>query len=282
MKLSNLATASANLRWMTAAASANLGLVAAAHYAVQRVRMQIAPPAAQVRLHSKHARHPLYARSGTSDIDVYEQVFLWREYQCLDSVRDASLVVDCGANVGFASAYFLSRFPSANVIAIEPDADNFAQMERNLAPYGKRVLALRTGVWSHPARLVISSDSWGDDREWARTVREARPEENGMEAVDIGTLLARSGQQRISILKIDIEGAEKVVFGVPCPWLRHVDNLVIELHNRECEAIFYRAIADAGFAVSKWKGAQLTVCTRPKRAGFRCADALLPACRPSD
>jgi FkbM family methyltransferase len=265
MKLDALASASANLGWMAAAASTNLGWMAAAHYAVQRVRMQVAAPPGQLRLYSKHARHPLYARSGTSDIDVYEQVFLWREYQCLDALREASLVVDCGANVGFSSAYFLSRFPTANVIAIEPDTANFAQMERNLAPYAGRVLALRTGIWSHPARLVISSESWGDDREWARTVREARPDESGgMDAVDIETLLARNGQQRISILKIDIEGAEKVVFGAPCPWLRYVDNIVIELHGQECEAIFSRAIAGAGFAISKSKtGGDLTVCTRP-------------------
>jgi FkbM family methyltransferase len=264
-KLETLASASANLRWMAAAASTNLGWMAAAHYAVQRVRMQVAPRPGELRLYSKHARHPLYARSGTSDIDVYEQVFLWREYQCLDAVREASLVVDCGANVGFSAAYFLSRFPAAQVIAIEPDPGNFAQLELNLAPYGERVVALRTGLWSHPARLVMSSDSWGDDREWARTVREARPDESGgMEALDIATVLAQSGRQRISILKIDIEGAERVVFGVPCPWLAHVDNIVIELHGRECEAAFTGAIAGAGFTVSKSKvGGDLTVCTRP-------------------
>lgn len=264
MKLDALAAASNNLRWMTAAASANLGWMAAAHYAVQRVRMQVAPRPGELRLYSKHALHPLYARAGTSDIDVYEQVFLWREYQCLDAVREAPLVVDCGANVGFSAAYFLSRFSAARVIAIEPDPGNFAQLERNLAPYGERVVAMRTGIWSHPARLVMSSDPWGDDREWARTVREARPEETGgMEAIDIATVLARSGHGRISILKIDIEGAEKVVFGAPCPWLKDVDNIVIELHGRECAAVFSKAIAGAGFTVSLSKvGGDLTVCTR--------------------
>ncbi len=53
-----------------------------------------------------------------------------------------------------------------------------------------------------------------------------------------------------------------MVFGVPCPWLRYVDNIAIELHDRECEAVFAKAIAGAGFAVSKWKCADLTVCTQ--------------------
>jgi FkbM family methyltransferase len=254
-------------------ASANLGLTAAAHYALQRVRMQLRPPA-QVRLYSRHAQHALYARAGTSDLDVYRQIFVHREYRCLDAVRDAALVVDCGANVGYSAAYFLSRFPAATVVAIEPDPGNFAQMQRNLAPYGARVLGLRTALWSHPARLVISSESWGDNKEWARTVRDALPgESGGMEAVDVETLLARRGRQRISILKIDIEGAEKVVFGAPCPWLRDVDNLVIELHTRECEAVFFKAIAGAGFTVSTCD--ELTVCTRP--SGYRAAAQQLNA-----
>ena len=263
MKLDALAAASNHIRWKTAAASANLGWPAAAHYAVQRVRT-LAGPSRELRLYSRHALHPLLARSGTSDIDVYEQVFLWRGYQCLDHVREAPLVVDCGANVGFSSAYFLSRFPDARVVAIEPDPGNFAQLERNLAPYGGRALALRTGVWSHPARLVMSTDPWGDGREWARTVREARPDEaGGMDAIDIGTVLAQSGHERIAILKIDIEGAEKVVFGVPCPWLAQVDNIVIELHTKECEAVFARAIEGAGFDVRISKpGGELTVCSR--------------------
>jgi FkbM family methyltransferase len=242
------------------AAIENLGILPAAHYAVQRLRARLVPPV-EFRVYSKHARHPLRIRAKTSDIDVFRQLFVHREYRCLDGVRDADLVIDCGANVGFASAYFLSRHPGATVIAVEPDEGNFRQLQRNLAPYSTQARALHTGIWSHPTGLVMSEEPHGDNREWAYTVREARNgEKPAMWATDIGTLLAESGHERISILKIDIEGAEKVVFDAPCPWLGKVDNLVIELHGAPCEASFFKAIQGEGFAVSTCD--ELTVCKR--------------------
>lgn len=50
-----------------------------------------------------------------------------------------TLVVDCGANVGYSSMYFLDRFKGCEVVSIEPDRNNFEVMESNLAHYGSRV-----------------------------------------------------------------------------------------------------------------------------------------------
>jgi FkbM family methyltransferase len=215
-------------------------------------------------VYSKHARYPLWVRSHTSDLAVFRQIFVHREYRCLDAVPGARVVIDCGANVGYSAAYFLSRYPAARLIAVEPDEGNFHQLERNLAPYGSRTLCLHTGVWGRCTGLVMSDEPFGDNREWARTVREAHPGERAtMAAVDIGTLLARTGEERISILKIDIEGAEEAVFRALCPWLDRVDNLVIELHGPACEKAFFEAIRAHGFVVSACD--ELTVCTRSSK-----------------
>jgi FkbM family methyltransferase len=210
-------------------------------------------------------------RAGTSDVDVFTQILVDREYRCLDAVENAGLVVDCGANVGYSAAYFLTRFPEAFVVAVEPDPGNFEMLVRNLAPYEGRARPMHTGVWSHPAGLAISEEKFGDGREWAVRVREARAGERPvMMATDIATLLAGSGYSRISILKVDVEGAEQVIFaGRPGAWLDLVDNLVIELHGAECERVFNRAIADRGFYVSRCD--ELTVCTRSNPAALRRA-----------
>ncbi len=56
-------------------------------------------------------------------------------------------------------------------------------------------------------------------------------------AVDIASVLEASGHERISVLKIDIEGAEAAVFdGNVQPWLRRVDCLLIEIHGETCNA----------------------------------------------
>lgn len=240
----------------------DVGLAPAIVNKLKLLRHRFLPSDTPFRLSSKHAQFPVTCRPNTSDADVFWQIFRAREYRCLDDVRSAELIIDCGANVGYSAAYFLSRFPSAYVMAIEPDPGNFAVLEANLAPYGGRYRAICSAVWSKPVGLVLSEVSSGDGREWGRQVREVRGDERpSMVALDIGTLLKDSGFPRISILKIDIEGAEAEVFSSNYEhWIGQIDNLVIELHNDQCRSNFERAIAGQEFIVSECD--DLTVCKR--------------------
>ena len=89
------------------------------------------------------------------------------------------------------------------------------------------------------------------------------------EALDIPEILRRSGRDRISILKMDIEGSECVVFAAPnvSTWLSRVDCLAVELHDDthfgRCTDIFSRAIIDQGFSLSRSR--ELTVARRRSR-----------------
>ena len=157
-----------------------------------------AKPGSRLTVSTPLALHPLAMRAHTSDMFVFTQIFSHREYECLDHVDEASLIVDCGANVGYSSAYFLSRFPKAHLIAIEPDPNNFAVLKENLKPYGKRSTAILAGVWSSMTGLVISHPRLGAREEWGVTVRPARAdEEPQIMAVDLGTVLEESNFDRI-------------------------------------------------------------------------------------
>jgi len=223
-----------------------------------------------LRLTTELARHALQCRPGTSDLNVFHQVFVERAYACLDEIRDVQLILDCGANVGYSTAYLLSRFPASHVIAIEPDPGNFALLRGNLAPYGDSVKLLRSAVWSHPTGLVLSRAPYRDGMEWARQVRECQPgEDPELLGVDISTILRQFPDQRISILKMDIEGSEGVVFGSNYqPWIGLVDNIAIELHDDSvfgnCSAVFATAISGRGFSVARH--GELTVCRKPREA----------------
>src|ERR1700757_2189967 len=41
------------------------------------------------------------------------------------------LIIDAGANIGAAALQFLSNFPNARIVSIEPEASNYALLLRN-------------------------------------------------------------------------------------------------------------------------------------------------------
>lgn len=212
----------------------------------------------------RDSKFPVWLRQGSSDSFVFKQIFVHREYECLRHLADGGLVIDCGANVGYSSVYLLSVFPKCRVVAVEPDEGNFSMLQRNVEAFGERVRCVRAGVWSQCAPLAISQDKYRDGAEWTKQVRVCGPGEVAeFNGVDINALLAESGQDRISLLKMDIEGAEAVVFSENYEgWLTKVDTIAIELHNDSIfgdgEKVFYSAIE--GRNVQLAKSGELVIC----------------------
>ncbi|MGH8217133.1 MAG: FkbM family methyltransferase [Steroidobacteraceae bacterium] len=242
----------------------NLGTIGFARYAVRRAVNQSRLARAPYKLNSRYTRFPLWCRPGTSDLSMFAEIISHRAFRCLDGIADAHWIIDCGANVGYSSAYFLTRYPQATLVSIEPDPENFRMLEQNLSPYAGRYHAIQSALWSHQTGLVMSEDGLGAGNECGRTVRPICAEERPvMTGLDIDSILDRFDIDRISILKVDVEGAEKVIFASNYErWLPRVDGLVIELHDPECERIFKSAIAHENFEISTCD--DQVVCLRPR------------------
>jgi FkbM family methyltransferase len=209
-------------------------------------------------LTSKKLQFHVVARSGTSDFWVFDQIFVGNEYSPLERLANVGLVIDCGANVGYSSTYFLSTHLQSFVIAVEPDGGNFDILTKNLRPYGPRSRAIQAAVWQSHANLRFSPKDRGQlSNEWGYSVEQA-DQDSGVKSVTIPDLIAMSGFSRVSILKIDIEGAELNLFQSNTEWIELVDNLVIELHGPECSEMFLTAIRGRGFNIST--SGELTVC----------------------
>jgi len=211
----------------------------------------------EFRLTSKGLKYPVLVRRESSDIWVFHQIFIEREYGCIDGIKDATLVIDCGANVGHSSAYFLSRYPNCNLIAVEPDPDNFSILERNLAPYGPRAQAVKAAVWPcNQALHFTTAPTIGS--EWARRVETTSSGPGVISTVSINTLLKMAPFNRVSVLKIDIEGAEVSLFENDVEWLDRVDNIVIELHGDVAKRNFLNAMKNRAFDIETC--GELTCC----------------------
>lgn len=192
------------------------------------------------------ARHPVAMRvGGSSDPLVFDQLFIYADLaDMIGRVRDARVIVDLGANVGYSSIVFLNAFPNAFVLAVEPDPKNAAICARNLAPYGDRARLVKSAVWSTSCDLTLVRGLFGDGKEWATQVRPSQPGEIAdVEALDMPSLMQMCPQSVVDILKIDIEGAEEILFGQGAEgWLKCVRNLCVEIHSAEAAAIIDRAL----------------------------------------
>lgn len=205
--------------------------------------------------------HTLKARlRGSSDMSVLGQIFVDEEYACLRDLKNVSLVLDLGANVGFSSVYFLSSFPGSRLVAVEPDERNVAVCQANLGAYGNRALLLHGAAWSERTRLRLSRDTFGDGREWSTQVRSPTDGSAGeIEAWDVGTLIDMAGVQQVDLLKVDIERAELAVFGDSAKsWLPRIRNICIELHGSDCQEVFFDALKDFDYELGH--SGELTVC----------------------
>jgi FkbM family methyltransferase len=190
----------------------------------------------------------LLLRARTSDRLTFQSIFVDDEF-AIDLARQPELIIDGGANVGYASIFLSLRYPRAAIVAIEPESENFRMLERNAAPY-PNIRCVRKGLWSHNGRLSIENP---EAEPYAYRVQEARPGDRTVDAVTIGRLMEELQIPRIDLLKLDVEGAEKAIFSDPDVdrWLSCTEALLVEVHGPTYSRPFEQTIARHPFLARK-------------------------------
>ena len=175
----------------------------------------------------------LLARWSTGfDVENAGEVYLDRVYAA--DVR-GKRVIDVGASIGDSSLCFAAD-GAQDVLAIEPNAETFALLERNVAASevgrsvrllhaaagsadGSAELRMPTGV---PNAASVSPgpaalERWRFDRSTRVVVRS------------LGALILESAPTRIGLLKIDAQGAEYgLLEGLGPEALSRVDEIILE------------------------------------------------------
>jgi FkbM family methyltransferase len=171
----------------------------------------------------------VFLRAGTSDLDVFNQVICSGE---TDLILDGEprFIIDAGANIGLSSIVLATRYPSCTIVALEVDGANFELLCKNVEPY-PNVQPVKKALWSTDGSVKISNPN---AEAWAFRVVPAEPgDPEAIAAISLKTLLEESGAKEISLLKLDIEGAElDILEGQPENWIRNTRVLSIELHDR--------------------------------------------------
>lgn len=174
-------------------------------------------------------------RKGTSDIKVFKQIILNEEFKnAIELIKNHNIkierILDAGANIGLTTIYLRKEF-EAKVLCIEPDIENYKQLLKNIKLNNiQGVEIIHGGVWSKNDFLKIDH-SFRDGREWARRLIES--EEGRIPVYTILDLLNKKGWESIDLLKMDIEGAEEVIFSnsTDLSFLDKTKIITIEIHD---------------------------------------------------
>jgi FkbM family methyltransferase len=145
---------------------------------------------------------------------MYSPYKIWIEAGPVDQLKDfivtGSTVVDVGANVGFFTLRFASWVgEQGHVIAIEPDVHNFRTLAAKIDGAG-----LQRRVRLHQAAAAAAAGSLRLKR------NELHPGDHritlggegiAVPAVTVDDVVAAAGAKRVSLVKIDVQGAEMLV-----------------------------------------------------------------------
>lgn len=180
-------------------------------------------------------------RSGTSDMSVYVQVFFWEDYNRVvalmaENHMPIKTMIDAGANIGLTTQLFCNAFPGLEVVAVEPDPENYALLRQNAGSLnGSKVKCLHAGVSSGTGWL-IPAEKKRKGEEWSRifTYSSSKDADDAIPAFSIEEMMQQEGWDFVDFLKMDIEGAEHPIFrsiGDQGSFLDRIGIIALEIHG---------------------------------------------------
>ncbi len=177
-----------------------------------------------------------FVRPGTNDDMIYTNVVTRNEYRVPDDVS-AAVVIDIGMHVGAFSHLALTR-GAAELHGFEPETSNFSIAARNLSPFGARAVLHNRAVWRsdiaapalHFWRSTDHANAGGGTLIWDTDgpLVETVPFDDVIDGV------SDNGRRRISLVKIDCEGAEFPIL-LTSKRLAGIDRIVGEYHELRAE-----------------------------------------------
>ena len=190
-------------------------------------------------------------RSATSDLSIMHSCLVDLEFVVPALSRDLrpTMILDAGGHIGGAALAFSEQFPDALVISIEPDPENFALLQRNVEKL-ENVALIHGALTSMAGKKVNLLDR---TTECGYTVVQSPGDVPNaklhaeVDTFSIPEILDRYGQTEVSILKLDVEGAEADILSGPPDWITVVHAVIAELHDEidsRCTASFELAFSE--------------------------------------
>jgi FkbM family methyltransferase len=183
----------------------------------------------------------VYFSNATEFVAGLKEIFLDKIYSL--RLPDHPYILDCGANIGLSVIYMKKQYPNAEIVAFEPDSENFELLKKNVEAGEYTNIDLRNeAVWTENTTVHFSSKGTTDSH-----ISSQKTDSVEVVAIRLKDLITR----KIDFLKIDIEGAEYQVIKDISEKLDLVDNMFVEYHGSFEENSQFidmlKTISDKGF-----------------------------------
>ena len=212
-------------------------------------------------MRTHRSKEPLFLRCGESDIEVLLEVYLERECALPAGVPTPRVILDGGANVGYTARWLAIEYSEALVLAVEPDPASAAMARRNTESFGERVRVVESALWNEDGHVRLVNPG---DPSWSHRFETAREGEAGaLPCRSIGSLLDSEGVGAADVVKLDVEGAERGIFGDgDLGWMDSISVLIVETHGEEADRVVRAALSARGFRC-RVQGEKLVATRQP-------------------
>lgn len=182
-----------------------------------------------------------------ADNQIFNYVILRRCYWGIANKNEVRRIIDLGSHIGLSAVSFLSEYPDAELLAVEPDSDNFSLLVENTTLYNsgtRRVHCYNSAVYSEVTDLFLTDPKSGSHG-FQMVAQSSGESSKVMRTVTVNDLLKKHGWNNVDIIKINIEGAEKELFESNTEWLARTKYLIVETHDRfkdDCTKSLFKAL----------------------------------------
>lgn len=174
------------------------------------------------------------------DMQTINEIFCRGDYS---SGPENKRVIDIGANIGVSALYFLTRSPDVKCYLFEPLPANIVRLKENLKNFSDRYVLFENAVFNKSGKVEFNVEPTG---RYCQLV-DIMPDPNQKNAIEVDCLNINDiledlikKENRIDLIKIDIEGAEQtVIAAIDKKYFSNIKEIVYETNTDPPTGNFY-------------------------------------------